>query len=132
MDKSIWSRRYVRYIGIPLIIVFALYLFWGGSNGFGGGEICAGVCLVLAAGAMVYLKRLENITEHSITQRIRNEYPSESQSQVFEIYEHLKTKELEGLFQKILDDAHGDISEVKKYASLAESVGWKDFLENHF
>ena len=81
---------------------------------------------------MVYLKRLENITEHSITQRIRNEYPSESQSQVFEIYEHLKTKELEGLFQKILDDAHGDISEVKKYASLAESVGWKDFLENHF
>jgi len=132
MNKSIWSRRYLRYIGVPLIIVLVLYLFWGGASGFGGGEICAGISLILAVGAMIYLKRLENIAEHNLTQRIRTEYPSESQSQVFEIYQHLKTKELEGLFQKILDDARGDINEVKKYATLAESIGWKDFLENRF
>ena len=41
-----------------------------------------------------------------------------------------RTKELEGLFLKILDDARGDVEQVKKLAALAESVGWKAFLEN--
>lgn len=37
------------------------------------------------------------------------EYPAESQQHVREIYEHMKLKEMEGNFQKILDDTKGDV-----------------------
>ena len=132
MNNSIWSRRLLKYVGFPLVAVLVLYIIWDGSNGWGGAEIFTGIGLLLVAGAMIYLKQLENISEKNIAQRIRAEYPSESQPQVFKIYEHLKTKELEGLFLKMLDDAHGDLNEVKKFASIAESVGWKAFLENRW
>jgi len=77
------------------------------GNGWGGGGICAGIGLILVAGAMIYLKRLENISERNIDQRIKAEFSPEAQPQVLKIYEHLKIKELEGLFVKILDDAKG-------------------------
>jgi hypothetical protein len=41
-------------------------------------------------------------------------------------------KELEYLFAKVLDDAKGDMREVKKLAAVAESIGWKAFLENRW
>ncbi len=132
MNKSNWSKRLSRYVGIPLAIVLVLYFIWDGSNGWGGWGICAGISLMLVAGAMIYLKRLENISERNIAQRIKAEYSPKIQPQVFKIYEHLKTKEFEGLFLKILDDAKGNLNEVKKLASVAESVGWKAFLENRW
>ena len=132
MNKSIWSKRLLRYVGILLIITLALSLLWDSTNGWGGSEIFTGLGLVLVIGAMLYLKQMQNVSEQNITQRIRAEFPSESQPQVFEIYRHLKLKELEGLFLKILDDSNGDVKKVEKLASVAESVGWQAFIENHW
>jgi len=70
--------------------------------------------------------------EANVTRRIKAEYSAELQPQVFEIYERLKLKELEGLFLKILDDSRGDVKKVRELASLVESVGWKAFIENHW
>ena len=81
---------------------------------------------------MLYLKQMENVSERTVAQRIKAEYPSEIQPQVFGIYEHMKIKEFEGLFLKILDDSNGDVKKVEKLASIAESVGWRAFLENHW
>lgn len=39
---------------------------------------------------------------------------------------------MEGLFSKILDDGNGDAGKVKKLASVAESIGWKAFIENQW
>jgi hypothetical protein len=130
MNTKIKSNRLPGVAGIALVVVLIAYLVWSGANGWGGADIIASIGLALAIGALVYLKQLENISEKTIAQRIRAEYPSASQPQVFEIYKHLKIKELEGLFLKILDDAHGDLHQVKKLASVAESVGWRAFLEN--
>jgi hypothetical protein len=132
MITSSWSKKLPRYVGVPLAVALVLYLVWDGSNGWGGSEIITGIGLVLVIGAIYYLKQMEEKSEKDITQRIKAEYPSEFQPQVFEIYEHLKIKELEGLFLKILDDANGDFNEVKKLAGIAESVGWRAFLENHW
>ena len=88
--------------------------------------------LLLVVEAMLYLKQMENTAEKNVVQRIRAEYAPESHSEVFELYEHLKMKELEGLFLKILDDAKGDATKVKKLVSLAESMGWQAFLENRW
>ena len=81
---------------------------------------------------MLYLRRVEIKAEANVTRRIKAEYSAEIQPQVFEIYERLKLKELEGLFLKILDDSRGDVKKVRELASLVESVGWKAFIENHW
>ena len=132
MHTSIWSKERLRYVGFALVVVLVLYLVWGGVNGWGGENICAGISLAVVAGAIIYLYRLANISEKNITHRINAEFSPEFQSQVFKVYEHLKAKEIEGLFVKILDDAHGDLNEVKKLAGVAENVGWKAFLENRW
>ena len=132
MNASISSKRLLKVIGIPLAIALVLYLVWDGSKGFSIAGICAGVGLLLVAGAMLYIKQMEIVSERNITKRIRAEYPSDLQAEIIKVYEHLKVKELEGLFGKILDDAKGNASQVAKLASVAESVGWKAFMENHW
>ena len=97
-----------------------------------GQGIIASIALLLVVGAILYLKRMQNVTEKDILRRVRAEYSPESQKQILELYRHLKTKELEGLFSKILDDAKGDINKVKKLTNVAESIGWKAFLENEW
>lgn len=97
-----------------------------------GQGIIASIALLLVVGAILYLKRMQNVTEKDILRRVRAEYSLECQKQVLEFYRHLKTKELEGLFSKILDDAKGDINKVKKLTNVAESIGWKAFLENEW
>ena len=127
MNTSRQSIRLLIYTGIAVVIAVIVYTIWiGGSSG----GICAGLGLLLVAGALIYLKRMENVSTKSVAQRIKAEFPPEIQPQVFDVYEHLKVKELDGLFAKILDDAHGDVNQVKKLAGVAESVGWQAFLEN--
>ena len=130
MNTSYWTKKVLKYAGIPLAVILFLYVIWGGLNGWEGSEVCAMIGLLIVAGAFLYLKQMENVSIRSVTQRIRSEYPPETQPQVFEAYEHLKTKELEGLFPKILDDAHGNVDQVKRLAGVAEGVGWQAFLEN--
>jgi hypothetical protein len=132
MNMSIWSKKLLRIAGIPVALALILYLIWSIWTGWDFADIVAGVGLVLVLGAMYYLQRMDIISERDITQRIRAEYPPESQPQIFEMYKHLKIKELEYLFAKILDDAHGNLNEVKKLTGLAESIGWKAFLENRW
>jgi hypothetical protein len=119
-------KRPLKYVGVFLVIVLVGSLFLGNSGVF------TAVGFLLIVGAMLYLKQMEDISESTVAQRIKAEYSPETQPQVFEIYEHMKIKELEGLFLKILEDSHGDINKVKNLASLAESVGWRAFLENHW
>ena len=125
-------KRLLGSVGILLVITLFLSLWWDIPNGLDGSEMFTAIGLLLVLGVIVYFKRMENVSENAVSKRIRTEYPAESQPQVFEIYQHLKRKELEGLFLKILEDANGDLSKVKSLASLAESVGWKAFLENHW
>ncbi len=132
MNTRIWFKRMLKYGGIPLAAALALYLIWGGSNGWGGGEICAGIGLILMGASMAYIRQTDIIADRNVMQRVKAEYPAESQPQVLEAYNHLKTKELEYLFLKVLDDAQGDVDAVRKFTSLAESVGWKAFLENRW
>lgn len=119
-------KRALNYIGIFLVIALAVSLFLGNS------EVCTGIGLLLVAGAMLYLRQEENVSEKDVARRIKAEYPAESQQHVREIYEHMKIKELEGLFQKILDDSKGDVKKVERLASVAENVGWRAFLDNHW
>lgn len=132
MNMIHWPKRSMTIVGILILITLILSLLFGGLNGWGSSDIFTGIGLMLVIGAMYYLQRMEIISERGITKKIKAEYSSESQPQVFEIYKHLKTKELEYLFAKILDDAKGDLSQVKKLASVAESIGWKAFLENRW
>lgn len=119
-------KKILNYAGIFLVVALVVSLFLGNSAMF------TGVGLLLVAGAMLYLKQMENVSERTVARRIKAEYPSDIQPQVFQIYEHLKIKEIEGLFLKILDDSHGDVNKVKDLAAVAESVGWKSFIENHW
>ena len=132
MNNSNWSQRVLKFAGVGIVIALVLSLVVDSSNGLGGSEIFTGIALLLAFGAILYLKNLGDVTEREVTRRVRAEYPKEIQPQVFEIYRHLKTKELEGLFSKILDDANGNADKVKKLASVAESVGWKAFIESQW
>jgi hypothetical protein len=132
MNKSGWSKRSLKFLGILLAISLVIYLLWDGSDGWGSSDIVAGLSLLLTIGAIIYQQQIDNKAERAVAQRIKTEYPSESQQQVFDIYRHLKTKELEGLFLKMLDDAKGDVNAIKKFAALAESIGWRAFLENHW
>ena len=119
-------KKLVNTVGVLLVIVLIGSLFLGNSGVF------TAVGLLLVVLAMLYLKQMEDVSERTVAQRIKAEYPSEIQAQVFEVYNHMKIKELEGLFLKVLDDSHGDINKVRKLASIAESVGWRAFLENHW
>lgn len=130
MITSGWSKRIVGIVGILLAATLILSLLWDGSNGWGGSDIFTAIGLLLVFGAMFYMWQMQNISEKTVSQRIRAEYPSELQPMVLEVYRHLKVKELDGLFLKILDDSKGDLNQVKKLASVAENVGWHSFLEN--
>jgi hypothetical protein len=131
MSTNRWSKRWLTIAGVSAAFILVLYLLWGGTpNGWQGGEICAGLGVLLSAGALIFLRQMETVSIKTVAQRIQKEYPPEVQPQVFEIYQHLKVKELEGLFLKILDDAHGDVNQVRRFANIAESVGWQAFLEN--
>lgn len=130
MIMSRRSKRSLQYAGILVITAMLAYMIWGGLNGSGSGVICTGLGLLLVAAMLVYLKQMENISIDSIKQQIQIEYTPESQPQVLEAYEHLKVKELEGLFPKILDAAQGDVALVRKLAGIAEQVGWQAFLAN--
>lgn len=132
MNNAVWSKRLLKYGPIALVIVLLLYLAWVVSSGPGTGTVCAGVGIALFVAAMLYLLRMDIKSDRDITQRIRAEYSPEDQAQVFELYNHLKTKELEYLFLKVLDDAKGDLNQVKKLAALAEGLGSKAFLESHW
>ena len=81
---------------------------------------------------MFYYRQLDIKADREIAQRIKAEFPPESQSEVSDIYYGLKMKELEYLFVKVLDDAKGDMRQVRKLAALAQSIGWKAFLENRW
>lgn len=94
--------------------------------------LLAFMILMLAGWAFWYLKQMEGVSEEDITRRIRAEYPAESRPQVLEVYKHLKAKELDGLFGKILDESKGDVKRVIKLADVAENVGWQAFLNNHY
>jgi hypothetical protein len=132
MNTNIWSKIILRYGGIALIIAVVLYIGWIGWNGWVTSSICAGIGLVLFAAAVFYYRQLDVKADREIAQRIKNEFPVESQSEVFGLYHGLKMKELEYLFAKVLDDAKGDMREVRKLTALAESLGWKAFLENRW
>ena len=120
------SKKWLNVLGILLTVALVISLLLGSSEAF------TGIGLLLVAIAMLYLKYQENISENEVARKIKAEYPAESQQRVREIYEHMKIKEMEGLFQKILDDSKGDVQKVKRLASVAENVGWKAFLENHW
>lgn len=130
MNGNGWSKKSLRSLGFLLTTALVAYLLWDGSNGWGGSEFFTGIALALVLGAMFYIKQMEVKADKNVIERIKTEYPSELQAQVTETYQHLKIKELEGLFLKILDDADGDWGKLKKLAGVAESVGWKAFLEN--
>jgi len=130
MNTSGWSKRVLGILGILLAATLILSLLWDGSNGWGGSDIFTAIGLLLVFGAMFYLWQMQNISEKTVSQRVKAEYPSELRPKVLEIYRHLKVMELDGLFLKILDDSKGDLNQVKKLASVAENVGWQAFLEN--
>lgn len=127
-----WPKQFLRYVAAPLAIVLFLFLIWEGLNGWGFWGMTTAIGLLLVLAAMLYLKRMEIVSEEDVKRRIRTEFPVESQLQVLEVYRHLKVKELEGLFPKILDDAKGEPNKVSSLANLAESAGWKAFLESHW
>jgi hypothetical protein len=120
------SKKWLNVLGILLTVALVISLLLGSSEAF------TGIGLLLVAIAMLYLKYQENISENEVARKIKAEYPAESQQRVREIYEHMKIKEMEGLFQKILDDSKGDVQKVERLANVAENVGWKAFLENHW
>ena len=132
MNKSIWSKWLLKYAAIPVALMLALFLGWAILNGPRGADVCAGIGLLLFIAVVIDLKRSEIKADKEITRRIRAEYPAESQPKVFELYDRLKAKELEYLFIKVLDDAKGDPKEASKLAGLAESSGWRAFLENRW
>ena len=120
------SKHLLKYASIFLILVLGTSLLLGNSN------VCTAAGILLIAVAMLYLRQQEVVSEKEVARRIKAEFPTESQSHILEVYEHMKIKEMEGLFQKILDDAKGDVAKVERLASVAESVGWKAFLESHW
>ncbi len=132
MVRSIWSRRLLKYAALPAGAAVVLYLVWVASQGLGTANLCAGIGLLLFIVYMIDLKRSETRADRNIAQRIRAEYPANDQPQVFELYDRLKSKELEYLFQKVLDDAGGNLDEARKLTGLAESIGWTAFLETRW
>jgi hypothetical protein len=124
-----WERGLL-YFGIIAFLLLFHVLLSGNSKVNGSSEICAGLGLLLAVAALLYLRQMQIISRGGVADRIRAEYAAEVQPQAFEVYERLKVKELQDLFPKILDEAHGDINQVKKLGAIAERMGSQVFLEN--
>ncbi len=132
MRAALSPKRLLRYGAIALVIVVIVDMSWVAWHSWLGSSLCTGMGLVLFAAAMYYFRKQDVKAEQEIVARIKAEYPPESQSEVYDIYYGLKLKELEYLFGKVLDDAKGDIREVRKLAGLAQSIGWKAFLEHRW
>ncbi len=132
MANTFWFKRLLKYAAIPIGLLLAIFTAWAFMSGPRGADICGGVTLLLFVAYMINLHRSQARADREIAQRIRAEYPAELQPQLFEMYDRLKTKELEYLFPKVLDDARGNLKEAGKLAGLAESIGWKAFLENRW
>ena len=130
MNMYGWSKRVLGTGSMLLAAALILSLLLDGSNGWGGSDLFTALALLLVFGGMFYLWQMQNISEKAVEQRIKAEFPSDLQPQIYEVYRRLRRRELEGLFLKILDDAKGDFNKVKNLASVAENVGWKAFLEN--
>lgn len=132
MKSTIKFRELISYAGLGIIITLVISLLLSTSDGLRGSDIFSGIALFLALGAMLYLRNLQAVSEREVRQRIAKEFSTAEQPLVFESYRHLKARELEGLFLKILDDAQGDLSKVRKLASIAESTSWTSFLEGRW
>ncbi len=130
--RSIWSKRLVRYAVVAVVVLLVIYLVWAFLRGPRSSDIVAGVALLVFAALVINFRRAEITADREITQRIQTEFASADQPDVLALYNRLKAKELEGLFQKVLDDAHGDLAQAQKLAGLAENVGWRAFLENRW
>ncbi len=130
--RSIWYKRLLRYAVVPIGVLMLLYLAWAVLRGPRSADIVAVIVLLLFAAVMIDLRRTDAKADRGIADRIRKEFPAESQPEVTELYNRLKTKELEYLFQKVLDDAHGDLNQARKLTGLAESIGWTAFLETRW
>ncbi len=130
--RNIWSKRLVRYAAIPVVVLLVIYLAWAFLRGPRSSDIVAGVALLVFAALVISFRRAEITADREIAARIRSEFTAADQPDVLALYNRLKAKELEGLFQKVLDDAHGDLAQVQKLTGLAESVGWRPFLENRW
>lgn len=122
----------IRIVGIGILLALGLSLIFDISNGLGGSEIFTGIALALAIGAMIYLKNMQNVFTEDIDRRVKAEFDPETRAEVYKVYQHLKAKEMEGLFPIILDKAHGSLSKVRELAHIAEGVGWKAFLESQW
>ncbi len=132
MIASWSSKKVLRYGLVALVIAAVLYIGWIDWRGWVTSSICAGAALLLFAGVMLYFRQRDARADREIAQRIKTEFPPEAQPEVDDIYYGMKLKELEYLFGKVLDDAKGDLQQVRKLAALAQSVGWKAFLENRW
>lgn len=132
MKSTLKFREITYYAGLGIIIALVISLLLSSSNGLRGSDIFSGIALLLALGGMLYLRNMQAVSEREVRQRIAKEFSPVEQPLVFETYQHLKIRELEGLFLKILDDANGDVIKVRQLASIAESTGWKTFLENRW
>ncbi len=130
MKTGLSPKRLLRYAGIALVFAVILYIGWRGW--VTGSSIFAGILLVLFAAAILSFKLREIRADREIARRINTEFPHESQPEALDLYHGLKTKELEYLFAKVLDDAKGDMREVRRLAAIAQSVGSKAFLENRW
>jgi len=132
MKTRFTFHRIIYYAGVGIIVALVISLIQSSSHGLRGSDIFSGIALLLALGAILYLRNMQAFSEREIWQRITKEYSPAERSQILEAYRHLKVKELEGLFLKILDDANGDSHKVMKLTSIAENIGWAGFLENHW
>ncbi len=130
--KSIWSKRLLRFAAVPVVVLLVVYLAWAFLRGPRSSDIVAGMALLIFAALVINFRQAEVRADREIAQRIRTEFAAADQPDVLALYNRLKAKELEGLFQKVLDDAHGDLPQAQKLTGLAESMGWRAFLENRW
>lgn len=132
MKNHFGAKRLTMYVAVPALIALVLYIMWAARGGLGGQQLCAGMGIALVLAAMLYLWLPQLKAEKTIAGRIRAEYPSESQPRVLAAYNRLKSKELDYVFTKVLDDAKGSPAEVEKLCGIAESTGPKAFLEDQW
>ena len=130
--RSNWPKRLGRSAAVAVVVLLVIYLAWAFLRGPRSSDIVAGIALVIFAGLVINLRRAEIRADREIAERIRTEFAAADQPDVLALYNRLKAKELEGLFQKVLDEAHGDLAQAQKLTGLAESVGWRAFLENRW
>ncbi len=130
--RNIWSKRLLRFAAVPAVVLLVLYLTWAFLRGPRSSDIVAGMALLIFAALVINFRQAEIRADREIAQRIRTEFTAEDQPDILALYNRLKAKELEGLFQKVLDDAHGDLAQAQKLTGLAESMGWRAFLENRW